>query len=610
MESIIKLLPDAIANQIAAGEVVQRPSSVVKELLENAIDAKSNRIELTIKDAGKTLIQVQDNGAGMSAMDARMSFERHATSKIKTKDDLFNIRTLGFRGEALASIAAVAQVKLRTKLPQAELGTEIEIEGSEIKKQEACTTPTGTVFQVKNLFFNVPARRNFLKANQVEMRHILNEFIRVAIPNPNISFSCKHNDMKVFDLQATNLAQRIIAISGSDLRSNLLPVEERTGYVKISGFIGSPSVTRKNRDEQFFFVNGRFIKSPFLHHAILSAYSEMLPKDCFPFYCIFLEIDPIHVDINIHPTKTEVKFDDENTLYALINGAVKKHLGNYHAAPEIELDDAKLKKQIYQSPVPAFLADLPTVKDYSTPSQKNPQKYFSPKDWENLYRPNAENEISAPNLPPIEPEMPPILFHQTTKMENKAQELAFLQPFGNAYLVASYNQQLFVIDRQAAQERILYERFLETQQGVQLKGQQLLFPKTFEFSPTDKMILLNAAEELLNLGLELRDFSGNAVIIYSCPPEIPVANVKEVLEGIIQEVKILGTANLRAQLLEKLAKVMAIRGANQATKSFVQTEMQSLVYQLFACETSAFSPTGKPTFKLLRMEELNLFFGK
>lgn len=608
MESIIKLLPDSIANQIAAGEVVQRPASVVKELLENAIDAKSNRIELLVKEAGKTLIQVTDNGAGMSAMDARMSFERHATSKIKTKDDLFNIRTLGFRGEALASIAAVAQVKLRTKLPQAELGTEIEIEGSEIKKQQACTTPTGTLFQVKNLFFNVPARRNFLKANNVEMRHILNEFIRVAIPNPQISFVCKNNEMTLLDLQAGNLAQRIIAVAGSDLRGNLLPVEERTGYVKISGFIGSPTVTRKNRDEQFFFVNGRFIKSPFLHHAITTAYNEMLPKDCFPFYCIFLEIDPIHVDINIHPTKTEVKFDDENTLYALINGAVKKHLGNYHAAPEIELDDAKLKKQIYQSPVPAFLTDLPVIKDFATPQNKKTQNYFNPKEWENLYRPNVNTDIPATNLPPIEVENPNILFHQ--EETEKADELDFLQPFGNAYLIASFKQQLFIIDKQAAQERVLYERFLETQQGVQLKGQQLLFTKTFEFSPTDKMILLNAAEELLNLGMELKDFSGNAIIIYSSPPEIPVANIKEVLEGIVQEVKMMGVSNIRTQLLEKLAKVMAIRGANQNNKISTQTEMQLLVRQLFSCETSAFSPTGKPTFKLIRIDELNLFFGK
>jgi DNA mismatch repair protein MutL len=575
MESIIKLLPDAIANQIAAGEVVQRPASVVKELLENAIDAKSSRIELTVKDAGKTLIQVMDNGAGMSAMDARMSFERHATSKIKTKEDLFNIRTLGFRGEALASIAAVAQVKLRTKVPQAELGTEIEIEGSEIKKQQACTTPTGTLFQVKNLFFNVPARRNFLKANQVEMRHVLNEFIRVAIPNPQITFICRNNESIILDLQAGTLAQRITAVAGSDLRGNLLPVEERTGYVKISGFIGSPSITRKNRDEQFFFVNGRFIKSPFLHHAITTAYTEMLPKDCFPFYCIFLEIDPIHVDINIHPTKTEVKFDDENTLYALINGAVKKHLGNYHAAPEIELDDKNLKKQIYQSPVPSFITDSPSIKDFSTPSHKKPQSYFSQKDWENLYRPSVNADISTTNLPPIEVEKPNILFHQE---EENTHQLDFLQPFGSAYLVISYNQQLFIIDKQAAQERVLYERFLETQQGVQLKGQQLLFTKTFEFSPTDKMILLNAAEELLNLGMELKDFSGNAVIIYSSPPEIPVANIKEVLDGIVQEVKLMGSTKVRTQLLEKLAKIMAIRGAYQTNKVSSQMEIQFLSF--------------------------------
>ncbi|MFN0202607.1 MAG: DNA mismatch repair endonuclease MutL [Bacteroidia bacterium] len=608
MESIISLLPDNLANQIAAGEVVQRPASVVKELLENAIDAKANRVELHIKDAGKTLIQVSDNGTGMSALDARMCFERHATSKIKQPSDLFSIRTLGFRGEALASIAAVAQVKLRTCLEGTEVGTELEIEGNEIKKQNACITPVGTVFQVKNLFFNVPARRNFLKSNPVETRHILNEFLRVAIPHPEITMVFRHNDSEVFHLTAGSLEKRLIALMGNDLKGKLMGVEELTGYVAIKGFIGSPEISRKSREEQFLFVNGRYIKSHFLHHAIMTAYSDTLPKEHYPFYCIFLEIDPIHVDINIHPTKTEVKFDDENTLYALLHGAVKRHLGAYHVAPELDFNNDNNVERLFASNGKTYPKEPTVIKDFfQTPISKElPQKqYVSPQNWDNLYRPVSGTPTSIPQPPQEEETEKQTLF----PTEEKKDELAFVLPYLQKYILTSYQQQLFIIDKTAAYQRIMFEHYLEIKEGVSLKKQTLLFPQTFELSQIDKTILLDEEELLSQIGMELKDFSGNSVIVYSIPSDISPNQIKEMLLEIAAEMKEAGNSRIREKMVERLAKQMAIKTATLANRITETEGLKSLVFNLFACQNPAFSPTGKPTFKVIKAEELTAFFG-
>ena len=382
MNHLIQLLPDAIANQIAAGEVVQRPASVVKELMENAVDAGATRIELHIKNAGKTLIRLIDNGSGMSAQDARMCFERHATSKIREQNDLFGIRTLGFRGEALASIAAVAQVRLRTRRPEDELGSSVEIEASEVKKVEAVACPVGSTFDVKNLFFNVPARRNFLKSNPVETRHLMNEFIRVALPNPELYLSFTHNDTEVYHLPPSSTEERLIDLFGRDLEGKLLELDEATGYVQIRGLLASPEVYRKNRSEQFFFVNGRYIRSNYLNHAVFTAFQDMLPKDSYPVYAIFLEIDPVHVDINIHPTKTEVKFDDEQTIYALLHSMVKRALGEKDRAPEFDFGESELTNTIYSSR-PPVTGNSGSYQKTTFPTQKD----VKPEDWDQLYRP-------------------------------------------------------------------------------------------------------------------------------------------------------------------------------------------------------------------------------
>ncbi len=595
MESIIRLLPDSIANQIAAGEVVQRPASAVKELLENAIDAKATRIELVIKDAGKTLIQVTDNGGGMSSQDARMCFERHATSKIRQKDDLFRIQTLGFRGEAMASIAAIAQVKLRTRMPSAELGTEIEIEGNEIKKTEPVAMPIGTMIQVKNLFFNVPARRNFLKSNAVETRHILNEIIRVAIPNPNIHFVFKHNDTLVFDLAATTLKERLYQLLGNDLKGELSPLAEETGYVSISGLIGSPKIARKSREEQYFFVNHRYIKNGLLHHAVATAYDSLIPKEKHPFYCIFLEIDPKHVDINIHPTKTEVKFDDEQTLYALLNGVIKKNLGALHNIPQMDFDENvndEIYRKIYIAPQPFHKEE--TVKkslsgfNFREENTPVPDK----EDWNRFYMPVSPREN------PIQTEM---------EMIKKVPDVVFIgMCSSNDLIIAEKDKQLYLINRKNAEERVWYERWLSKYRNAQTVSQQLLFPQTFEFSQPDKWILLEAEKELLTLGLEVKDFQGNTVIVYSTPPDLPAGKVRDLLDQIIVDIQTIGKVSIATELPDKFAKNVAAKIA--AHKPFQVQEAPLLVVALFQTENPSISPSGKMTWKKISNEEIDAFF--
>ncbi len=594
MESIIRLLPDVIANQIAAGEVVQRPASVVKELMENAIDAGAKKVDLSLKDAGKTLIQVVDDGKGMSAQDARMCFERHATSKIREKDDLFKIQTLGFRGEALASIAAVAQVKLKTRLQNMELGTEIDIEGNEIKKQEPCVCAVGTMFQVKNLFFNVPARRNFLKSDAVETRHIMNEFLRIALPQPEVAFTFKHNETQVYDLRATSLKERIVALCGAELKNEISFLEEHTGYVKISGYIGSPKAARRTREEQYFFVNERYIKSPFLHHAIAAAYDAAIAKDKHPFYCIFFEINPIHVDINIHPTKTEVKFDDEHTLYVLLNGAIKRNLGAFHNAPALDFSDNvndDLQKKIYGP----FVSPKPQGKPFSFPQKNNyfeptQKPIINPQDWKNFYETPTNPDANVPQL-----------------LSEEIEHVTSAALIGQEYVVAEKDKTLYIIHIQNAQERIFYERFLQkTANGTSIPSQQLLFPQTFEFSTADKWLLLETEVELFKMGLELKDFQGNTLILYGAPSDLPQSKTRETLEQIIADIKEIGKQQLAEKLPERFAKNIAIR--NAAAKTIQTNEAKHLAESLFSCQQPQFSPTGKATFKILTENELAAFF--
>jgi DNA mismatch repair protein MutL len=616
MESIIQLLPDAIANQIAAGEVVQRPASVVKELLENAVDAGATRIDVFIKDAGKTLIQVTDNGCGMSSQDVRMAFERHATSKIREKDDLFNIRTLGFRGEALASIAAVAQVQLRSRLHDAELGTEIAVEGGKVTNKGACTSPAGSTFQVKNLFFNVPARRNFLKSNPVETRHILNEFIRVAIPNPQIHFSFKHNTTLVYDLPVGDLEQRLRSMFGKELKDKLSWIEEASGYVSISGFIGKPELHRKNRKEQFFFVNDRFIKSNYLNHAIQQAYEEVIPKESYPFYCIFLQIDPVHVDINIHPTKTEVKFDDERTIYVLLQSLVKRGLGEVHEAPVFDFTDERLKEAIYKSePRDAdsevTIGDLRSQK--ATPSSRTggfERSFDKParprqQDWDTLYKPD-EQLSQRVNIP--SPDSPTLFEVEGQKAKPRLPEVTVLGQFSSRYIITLRENQLMLVQQHRAHQRVLYERFLQARSGPKISSQQLLFPQTYEYPPMDFASLKEAESILIKLGFEFQELGNNTIIVYGVPAMIANSKTEGILKQVISDMQEVGISRVFEKLFENIARSVARQSAIASSQHMRQAEMETLLQDLFQCEAPAYSPSGKPVYRIISRQELADFF--
>ncbi|MEL6674873.1 MAG: DNA mismatch repair endonuclease MutL [Bacteroidota bacterium] len=606
MQSLIQLLPDAIANQIAAGEVVQRPASVIKELLENAVDAGSTRIDVVLKDAGKTLIQVSDNGSGMSVQDARMCFERHATSKIREQNDLFGIRTLGFRGEALASIAAVAQVKLRSRLKDVELGTEIEIAASQVKKQEACAMAPGTTFMVRNLFFNVPARRNFLKSNPVETRHILNEFIRVALPHPEIHLTLTHNDTPVYDLPAGDLTQRIYALFGQDLKDKLSPVAEKAGYASFSGYIGQPEIYRKNRGEQFFFVNNRFIKSPYLNHAIAQAFQDFIPKETYPFYCIFIEIDPVHVDINIHPTKTEVKFDDERTLYVLLQSIVKRALAQTSAAPSFDFKETPTTTDIYQSQPPAPPA-MPTKQGKGPGAPKNlePRQKARTEDWETLYKPAQR----IPQ-PPVEKPASPQLFPspKTSAKQAETSEGQVLFQLSGGYILLERENSLLIIHQQLAHQRILFERLLHSQEGKQLPSQTLLFPQTVEFSAADFLMVKEWEEPLTQMGFEVKEFGKNTLVVYGTPAGVPTGKVREIFEEMLADIKASGQDRLERQLFEGMARSIAARTAVTPNQKLSMLELRQMVEDLFRCTAPGFAPNGKPTYKEMPLSGLADFF--
>ncbi|MFK7925138.1 MAG: DNA mismatch repair endonuclease MutL [Bacteroidia bacterium] len=604
MQHLIQLLPDAIANQIAAGEVVQRPASVIKELLENAIDAGATKVEVELKNAGKTLIRVSDNGCGMSAQDARMCFERHATSKIKNQKDLFAIRTLGFRGEALASIAAVAQVRLRTRLHDAELGTETQIEASTFEAQQAVVCPPGTMFEIKNLFFNVPARRNFLKSNPVETRHILNEFVRISLAHPEVHLSLIHNETSVYQLSQTEQEERIAQLFGTELRGKMREIEETTGYVRIGGFIGLPEIYRKNRSEQFFFVNGRYIRSNYLNHAVYTAFEAFLPRDRYPFYVIFLEIDPVHVDINIHPTKTEVKFDDEQTIYALLHSVVKRALGTIENAPEFDFTDADLKAAIYGSQPARSPGAEPSIgkkQSFQLPQQKT----VSPKDWDHLYKGESRPAKTDSETARKQED----LFGQ--KAQAKAEHVkedTLLVQHQLRYIITQKGPDLLVIDQHLAHQRILYESFLRSREGGKLASQQLLFPQTMEFSAADYQLLMTAVDIFAKLGFEVKEFGKNTLIVYGVPTEIATSKVKTIFAQILDDLKQMGQTKVESKIFEGIAKAVSYRSAVTSPHKLSSIEMKNMVNALFRCEAPGFAPNGRPTFKVLSMQELEQFF--
>ena len=596
---IIKLLPDSVANQIAAGEVIQRPASVVKELMENALDAGATQIDLYIKDAGRTSITVIDNGCGMSETDARLCFERHATSKIKKAEDLFLIKTMGFRGEALASIAAVAQVELMTRRADDELGTKILIEGSVVKEQLPKPMSVGTNFTVKNLFFNIPARRNFLKSNEVEMRHITDEFFRVAMMNPEVAFSLSHNEKEIYHLPKGNLKQRIVGLCGKDYDKKILPVQQETETATINGFIVKPEFLRKTRGEQYFFVNKRFIKHAYLHHAIENAYQELIPKDCFPGYFIDIEIDPKEIDINIHPTKTEVNLQDVKLVYAILHSAVRKAIGQNNLAPMLDFD---VTPDLGFDLGEASRMDRPVVEpniDFNpsfNPFKSQPQTRHSSGNWKILYEDN--NDTVASNINKISN------FDDanvTTVVENKNLYIQLHQ----TYIVTTMKSGLLVVDQHLAHMRVLYEKYLrEMENNIESSAsQQELFPQHITLGANDASLLKEIMPDLEKIGFRIQQMNTTTFIINGTPADSKNNDAVALLEKILDMYKT-NIVDLKLDKKLNLARSLATQLAIKSGQSLNPIEMQDLIDRLFACAVAEVSPDGKKIYTILNVNEL------
>lgn len=607
---IIRLLSDSIANQIAAGEVVQRPASVVKELLENAIDADAKNIQLIVKEAGKLLIQVIDNGTGMSHTDARMSFERHATSKIRESADLFAIKTMGFRGEALASIAAVAQVELKSRRNEDELGTFIRIEGSEIKEQEFIQNPKGTNLLIKNLFFNVPARRNFLKNNPVEMKHILEEFQRIALAHPSLSFSLYHNEVEIYALSASKLSKRIVDVLDKSYREQLAECNADTPMVKINGYVGKPQAASKRRGDQFFFVNKRFIKSPYLNHAVSSAFEATIAQGTHPFYVLFIEIDPSHIDINIHPTKTEIKFDDEKAIYAILRSAVKQAIGVYNITPSIDFE-SDINFGNLSRPMPSFK----TQANSSSTSIRNFEKEDSYKPdfkeknnishWQKLFEGAKNSSLSTFN----DENVNTITFgSKVNEITNfgiehaEVSELSVMQ-IHQKYILAQVKSGMMIIDQQNAFERIYYEKYLKEINSKPGVSQQLLFPKTVTLSAIDYQVSFEIIDMIRNLGFNVEEFGQNTYLINGIPPQFMEEDEGQVFKSIVEQYRI-NENNQRHDKKEILAKTLAKRNATTMARSLSKTEISGLINQLFNTAMPAINPDGKQTMRILNLTDL------
>jgi DNA mismatch repair protein MutL len=618
MSDIIKLLPDAIANQIAAGEVVQRPASVVKELLENSVDAGSKQVTLIVKDSGKALVQVSDDGTGMSETDARMSFERHATSKIKSAEDLFSIRTKGFRGEALASIGAVAQVEMKTRTQERELGTLICVEGTQIKKQEPVAAPIGTSISVKNLFFNVPARRNFLKSNPVEMRHILDEFFRIALAHPEVEFSLYQNDLETFQLEGSKLSQRIVGLFGKNYREQLVPCHEETPHLNIQGYIGKPEFAKKTRGEQFFFINNRFIKNNYLNHAVSTAFSGLIADDQYPFYVLFIEIDPKHVDVNVHPTKTEVKFDDERTIYGIVKSTVKQALGAHSVMPSLDFNTDVNFEAIARSglnfdrQVLSSKAEL----DYSKFKSASPREESNLKNWESLFskaksESDYHNEVlgTERSESPSGPNDAVVIASSANNPDASSEEDTKSPPWQlhKRYVLKQVKSGLMVMDQQFAHERILFERFNHQIQSKEGLSQQSLFPAHVELNPADFSLVMELQDEIKSLGFVFDIFGKNAIAIQGIPADVRETNEKVLFEGLIEQFK-WNKETLSIDKQENISRALAKRSSIKPGHLLDQQEMNAMIDQLFACQQPNYTPDGKPTFILLGLDKIaNLF---
>ncbi len=619
MPDIIQLLPDSVANQIAAGEVIQRPASAVKELMENAVDAQSTQIKLIIKDAGKSLIQVMDNGSGMSETDARMSFERHATSKIQRIEDLFSIKTMGFRGEALPSIAAIAQVELKTKREAEDLGTHIIIEGSEVKSQESCQTANGTSIMVKNLFYNVPARRAFLKSNPVETRHIIEEFQRISLAHPETGFSFFQDTTQVFQLKQGNLRQRIVGIFGDNYNEKVVPVEESTSIISVFGFVGKPEAAKKTRGEQYFFVNRRFIKSNYLNFGVVSAFEQMLPRDTYPFYVLFIDIDPAKIDINVHPTKQEIKFEDERFIYAFVHGAVKRALARYSVTPtldfskEVGFDSFSVfsqttsRQQERSSSETDFAVEEDRKDSPAHTLVSNPREQSNLKNWQTIYSGLEKRTDETATISPV--------WKQDSPSEDKLDLEDFspkeIIPFQlhNRYIVTQIKSGFMLIDQQAAHERILFEKYMKTLANKTPGSQQQLFPKNITVSNTDAELLKEILPDIQALGFDIQEFGQNTFVLHGIPSDLTVFDENKIMETLLEQYKN-NITNVRFSKREGLARALARQAAIKSGQELSAKEMKMLIDRLFACEMPYTAPNGKMTFITFSLEELAKQFQK
>jgi DNA mismatch repair protein MutL len=588
MSEIIQVLSDAVANQIAAGEVIQRPASVVKELMENAVDAGASKIRVLIKDAGKTLIQVTDNGSGMSEKDAERCFERHATSKISGAEDLFAIRTCGFRGEALASVAAVAEVQLKTRMEGDELGIQVRMAGSKLDSMEAVQTPVGSNFQVRNLFYNIPARRKFLKSDQTELRHIINAFNHVALTRPEISLTLIHNESEIFQLPVSNLRQRIIGVFGKSVNSYLIPIESETTLIRIEGFIGKPEHARRTYGEQFFFVNNRFIKHPYFHKAVMNGYDQILDTDHIPSYFIYFTIDPSHIDVNIHPSKTEVKFEDEQAIWQILLASVKNSIGKNNLSPSLDfntegvIDIPVLSKntEIRQPTIDTNPAYNP-FEGESSYERKSSKPYLDERfeGWEQLFEPLSET-------------------HQNSQK--------YLQ-IRNKYILSAVKSGVMLIDQRRAHERILYERMLDALAEEKPLAQQSLFPETISLNASDYQVCIEMMPHMEQLGFDIRDLGANSVVVHGFPSDMKPTEVKDTVEQMIEQYKSHQGLNDTEQA-ERVSRAAASASAIHYGRPLSDLEMQELIDQLFACSNPNYTPSGALVVRIMDLEDLDAHF--
>ncbi|MGC9341577.1 MAG: DNA mismatch repair endonuclease MutL [Bacteroidales bacterium] len=603
MTGIINILPDSVANQIAAGEVIQRPASVVKELIENSVDAGSSSITVIVKDAGKTLIQVIDNGAGMTENDARICWERHATSKIMDANDLFSIQTKGFRGEALASIAAISEVSLKTRPEDQEVGTHIKISGSKILSNEPVGCPKGSNFNIKNLFFNVPARRKFLKSNATELRHIINEIYHVALAHPSIEFSLFHNNSQVFSIPRSGLRQRIINIMGKNLNQSLINLNSETSLVNISGFIGKPEYAKKTYGEQFFFVNGRYIRHPYFHKAVLKAYEQILHPDAIPAYFIFFETDPDKIDVNIHPTKTEIKFEDEQAIWQILQAVVKESIGKNNLSPSLNFDNEGIidipvlkKDTSVSTPRVNINPDYNPFKEETIASRRPDTSKLYQKErnenWESVFHGIRREEEQMEK--------------EDTSLSTNENDLAPFDRFmqlKSRFILTPVKSGLMIIDQKRAHERVLYEQVLQRRKENKFPSQKLLFPEAIELNASDFVTFLDIKDAIAELGFDISEFGKNSIIVNGIPDTVKNSDIKSLIEEILEEYKSLG-ADTGSRMIENLARSVAKASAIPYGKVLEMKEMRDLFDQLFACGNPNHSPTGKPVISIIRIEEI------